>query len=65
MFDVDNCFRNKIDWFKIMNCNIIDDFVCERFHGVSKSVIRLNEIFDLISKFDDTTFNENDDVVDL
>ena len=38
-----------------MNYNVINDLVYERLHEINKFVIKFNEIFDLISKFDDTT----------
>ena len=48
-----------------MNYDVINDLVYKRLHEINKSVIKSNEIFDLIDKLDDMTLYENDNVVDL
>ena len=49
----------------MINYDVINNLVYKKLHKINKSVIKSNEIFDLINKFDDITLYENDNVVDL
>ena len=60
-----NCFYKKIDRFKVTNYNIINNLIYKRLYEINKFVIKLNNVFDLINKFDDTTFYKNNNVIDL
>lgn len=64
-FKIDNEFDNKLNWFKLIKCYVIDDFYYENFYQIFKFVIEFDEVFNLINKFDDTLLYWNNDVVDL
>ena len=48
-----------------MSYNIINNFIYKKLHEVYKFVIKSNEIFNLINKFNNTTLYENNNVIDL